>query len=132
LLLHDGRLKLADFGFAKYVISHTTLQKSIVGTPLYMSPQLLKRVKYTSKCDVWSLGVIFYEVTPFLSQMLFGCLPWTANSEYELAKNINMHGVNFPTTIESSENTRSFLKGCLQPEEADRLSWLDVYSHPIF
>lgn len=63
LLMHEGKLKLADFGFAKYVISHNAMQKSIVGTPLYMSPELLKRIKYTSKCDVWSLGVIFYEVS---------------------------------------------------------------------
>ena len=32
-----------------------------VGTPLYMSPQILKDEKYTSKSDVWSMGFIFYE-----------------------------------------------------------------------
>jgi serine/threonine-protein kinase ULK/ATG1 len=61
-LIHGGRVKLADFGFAKYVMSDTALQKSVVGTPKYMSPEILKRVKYTSKCDVWSIGAIFYEV----------------------------------------------------------------------
>ena len=34
----------------------------MVGTPLYMAPQILKREKYTSKCDVWSMGVLFYQV----------------------------------------------------------------------
>lgn len=34
--------------------------KSIVGTPLYMSPQILKRLKYTVKSDLWSIGLIFY------------------------------------------------------------------------
>jgi len=48
--------------------------------------------------------------------MLFGCLPWTANSEYELAQNIKVQGLKFPKTIEVTENTSSFLKGCLQPE----------------
>lgn len=47
--------------------------RSCVGTPLYMAPQILKRESYTPKCDVWSVGVIYYE-------MLFGRLPWTGNS----------------------------------------------------
>ena len=46
---------------------------TVVGTPLYMSPELLDNKKYTSKSDVWSLGVIIYE-------MLFNKTPWTANS----------------------------------------------------
>ena len=32
-----------------------------IGTPLYMSPQILDHQKYTSKSDIWSLGFIFYE-----------------------------------------------------------------------
>lgn len=47
--------------------------KSIVGTPLYMSPQILKRCKYTSKSDLWSIGLIYY-------QMLHGKTPWPANN----------------------------------------------------
>jgi serine/threonine protein kinase len=35
---------------------------SLVGTPLYMSPEILNNQKYSSKTDVWSLGFIFYEV----------------------------------------------------------------------
>lgn len=65
-------------------------------------------------------------------QMLFGCLPWRANSEYELVQTIATVGLMFPSTIEISENSRNFLKGCLTVEESDRFSWLQVYSHPIF
>jgi serine/threonine protein kinase len=46
-----------------------------------MSPQILKSEPYTSKCDIWALGFIFYE-------MIHGATPWTARSEYELVKNI--------------------------------------------
>lgn len=38
-----------------------------------MSPQILKSEPYTSKCDIWALGFIFYE-------MLHGETPWTAKS----------------------------------------------------
>lgn len=36
--------------------------QTVVGTPLYMSLEILKCEYYTSKCDIWALGFIFYEV----------------------------------------------------------------------
>jgi serine/threonine-protein kinase ULK/ATG1 len=106
--------------------------KSMVGTPLYMAPQILKREKYTSKCDVWSMGVLFYEVVKSLIQMLFGCLPWTGHSEFELIMNINDIPLTFPKTIPISENTKSFLEGCLHQTEDKRFRWQEIYEHPIF
>lgn len=47
---------------AKPFDSNTPLLNTIVGTPLYQSPQLLAGKTYTYKCDVWALGMIFYEV----------------------------------------------------------------------
>ena len=54
--------KLADFGFAKAVDNFKKdMMQSMVGTPLYMSPQILDHKRYNSKTDVWSIGFIFYE-----------------------------------------------------------------------
>lgn len=60
ILISNSKLKIADFGFAKVVLSSSQLNKTNVGTPVYMSLQILKGQKYTSKCDVWSLGIVVY------------------------------------------------------------------------
>lgn len=53
---------MADFGFAKCVDNFKKdMLSSLVGTPLYMSPQILDNKKYTSKTDIWSIAFIFYE-----------------------------------------------------------------------
>lgn len=44
----------------------------MMGVPIYLSPQILSKNHYTYKCDVWSLGIIVFE-------MLFDHLPWKAN-----------------------------------------------------
>ena len=69
-----NEFKLADFGLARHVQEFdNSLLQTIAGTPLYMAPQILKKTPYTTKCDIWSTGIIFYE-------LLVGKLPWTANS----------------------------------------------------
>jgi serine/threonine protein kinase len=41
-----------------------------------MAPQILKGEKYNSKCDVWSMGIIIFEVFFYVIQMLYGHFPW--------------------------------------------------------
>ena len=60
ILIKQSSCKLSDFGFAKSLKNEETIMKSIVGTPLYMSPQILKKAKYTAKSDLWSIGLIYY------------------------------------------------------------------------
>lgn len=74
-------MKIADFGFAKKMINHRQLTGTALGTPFYMAPQLLKGQKYSSKCDVWSVGVIYYE-------LLYGTHPWKGTNIHHLISNI--------------------------------------------
>ena len=94
-----------------------------VGTPLYMPLQILKSQPYTSKCDIWAVGFIFYE-------MLHGRTPWTANTEYELVKNIENKPIQINPGL--SPNTKDFLSKTLKIDEGSRMSWDEVFMHPIF
>lgn len=69
ILLSEGSCRIADFGFAKYDKDPGVKEKYHVGTPLYMSPQALGCNIYSQKNDIWSLGIMFYEI-------LHGTTPW--------------------------------------------------------
>ena len=58
----NGTLKLGDLGLGRAMSSQTLEAYSRVGTPLYMSPEVLDGSGYNTKSDVWSLGCIAYEL----------------------------------------------------------------------
>lgn len=60
ILVHEGVFKICDFGFAKFFNDASRMTRTCVGTPIYMSPQVLAQKTYTEKTDVWSLGVLYY------------------------------------------------------------------------
>jgi len=67
----DGSLKLGDLGLGRFFSSQTLEAFSKVGTPLYMSPEVLHGAGYDMRSDVWSLGCVLYELamlrSPFKS-----------------------------------------------------------------
>lgn len=68
ILLHEGTVKIADFGVAKMIDKYKQ-NITFEGTIAFMSPQMLKQENYTSLTDMWSLGVtLFY--------MIFKKLPY--------------------------------------------------------
>ena len=78
ILINDGLYKLADFGLARYVDNvRKDVLKSAVGTPLYMSPQIHYQAAYSSKSEIWSIGLIYYE-------LLYGKIPWDFTNQYDL------------------------------------------------
>lgn len=58
----EGNLKVGDLGLSRQLSSQTFEAFSRVGTPLYMSPEVLQGKGYDWKSDVWSLGCIAYEI----------------------------------------------------------------------
>jgi len=66
VLLKEKVFKVADFGFATKVDMTGVIKlHDCCGSPMYEAPQLLENQPYTAKSDIWSIGIMFYE-------MLFG------------------------------------------------------------
>ena len=63
----DASLKIGDLGLGRFFSSQTYEVLSRVGTPLYMSPEILHGSGYEFKSDVWSLGCITYEMATLRS-----------------------------------------------------------------
>jgi serine/threonine protein kinase len=58
-LLSVFQVKLCDFGFAR-IIGEKGFRKSVVGTPAYLAPEVLRNKGYNRSLDMWSTGVIIY------------------------------------------------------------------------
>ena len=61
ILLSDDQIKICDFGLSRYTIEQSKYN-SIVGTKMYYSPQIVNHEKYSNKTDIWSAGIICYEL----------------------------------------------------------------------
>ena len=104
---------------------------STVGTLPYMSPQILGFSGYSYKCDIWSFGVICYE-------LVFDDLPWKFKakmSPHELQQLIQKTveaGIEFPEGTKISDHYKDMIIGCLKYEEEDRYDWTQIIYHPLF
>jgi serine/threonine protein kinase len=81
-----GRVKILDFGLARPLEKATQLTKSgaVMGTPHYMAPEQASGKKTDERADLFSLGVILYQMTT-------GDLPFQGESIYEVLMAIGMH-----------------------------------------
>ncbi len=122
LIGSDGFIKLCDFGFARIMSSSTVVLTSIKGTPLYMAPELVQERPYNHSVDLWSFGIILYE-------LFVGQPPFFTSQLCSLIKLIVKKSVKYPDTM--SRNFKNFLKGILIKEPEKRMKWGDILSHPF-
>jgi serine/threonine protein kinase len=118
ILLEKGEIKLADFGFCKKMKGEFEMTKSIVGSPIYMAPELLQGRYYCTKADIWSLGVMLYE-------MLHGKCPYEENSIPTLLEKIKSSELRVSPGL--SLETKQLLEGMLTFNPSSRISWNDLF-----
>lgn len=61
-LTKKGIVQIGDFGIAKVLAATMAKAKTVVGTPYYLSPEIVQSQPYTLSTDVWSMGVMLYEM----------------------------------------------------------------------
>lgn len=117
ILLHDGLIKVADFGFCKALLGPQDLTKTMVGSPIYMAPEILKGCNYSIKADIWSMGVVLFE-------MLFGYCPYEDRTIARLINQIDHKMLTIPKHINKiSKKTEDLLRKLLVVDPRYRIEW---------
>lgn len=124
LIDENGELKIADFGFARH-FERDNMMETLCGTPLYMAPEIMNKKKYSNKSDLWSVGIILY-------QMLFGKRPHDATNIFDLLKSIENNPIVFPSSYNVSDEVKDLLLKLLCKNPDERISWNDFINHPWF
>ena len=125
LLLSKNRklIKIADFGFAR-IVGSEALAATMCGSPLYMAPEVLRGDEYNSKADLWSVGIILYE-------MLCGERPFKdVKSIVALQQTVEKAPIMFPRRVRISRSCRNLLQALLVKDPMRRIQWEDFFNHP--
>ncbi|CDW86267.1 protein kinase domain containing protein [Stylonychia lemnae] len=122
LIKANMQIKIADLGFAREM-NYEDLTQTVCGTPLVMAPEILNGRRYNHKADVWSLGVVFFE-------MITGFTPFTGRDKKDLINNLDKGVYKLPKKLKLSLSGLDFLNNCLQFDSEKRMSWDDLIRHP--
>ena len=120
----DSDIRIIDFGLSCRFRKEFKM-KSILGTPYYIAPEILKG-SYDEKCDIWSIGAITF-------LMLTGHPPFQGDSTVNIFKSIINKTINY-SLYENffSDNALDFLKSCLRKDPKTRFSAQEALNHQWF
>ena len=78
ILIHDNIIKIGDFGLAR-ILDDDNKMTPLTGTPAYMAPEIFSLRNYSEKCDMWSTGIMLYE-------LVFRKHPWKEDNAQPLGE----------------------------------------------
>jgi serine/threonine protein kinase len=124
-------VKLADFGFSRYFeykpqisSGYDDMVSTICGSPIYMAPELVLGYKYNIKADLWSFGVIMYE-------LLYGHNPYNfPKNIVELGQLMKTKRISFPQIY--SEQCIDLMTRLLKVNAEKRITWEEFFEHQWF
>ena len=117
-------VKLTDYGMSRQV-NKTKIFKTHVGTPVTMAPEILEgSEKYDNKCDLWSIGVIIY-------QLIFNEFPYIGETEVSLLNKIKNYKQK---KLKKTENKYldDLIRKLLVYNPKERIEWSSYFAHPFF
>ena len=104
----------------------TNTKFSYVGTPHYLAPEILESKNYSFAADIWSLGVVLFE-------MITGSVPFDGDSKQEIFQKILHSSVDFSLLpSDCSSDAADLLKCMLAKNPRDRWTLSEIKSHPYF
>ena len=125
LLGSDGSVKIADFGYAVQLTQNKQKRNTIVGTPYWMAPELIRGMNYDQKVDIWSLGIMIME-------MADGEPPYMEYPPLRALFLITTKGI--PPLRDPSKWSNvfhDFLSKCLEKDSKLRPSATEMLQHPF-
>ncbi|XP_063776735.1 serine/threonine-protein kinase D1-like [Pseudophryne corroboree] len=116
------QVKLCDFGFAR-IIGEKSFRRSVVGTPAYLAPEVLRNRGYNRSLDMWSVGVIIYV-------SLSGTFPF--NEDEDIHDHIQNAAFMYPPNPwrETSPDVIDLINSLLQVKMRKRYSVDKTLNHP--
>ena len=120
----DGSLKLGDFGISKMLDNSNDVASTMVGTPLYMSPEICEGQNYASKSDIWSMGCVFYEICCLR-------LPFVSTNLLNLISRITQDAPD-PLPLVYSEQVNDIVLSMLIKDSDARISTKELLSCSLF
>lgn len=125
LLNDEGELKIADFGYAAQLTQQQQKRNTVVGTPYWMAPELIRGHDYGIKVDIWSLGIMCME-------MAEGEPPYMDFPPLRALFLITTKGIpDLKEPARWSAEFQDFVKKCLIKETSSRPDATELLKHPF-
>lgn len=124
LLNSKGEVKIADFGYAAQLTKKQKKRNTVVGTPYWMAPELIRGFDYGVGVDIWSTGIMVME-------MCEGEPPYMEFPPLRALFLITTKGIPDLKEASWSPDFRDFVSKCLTKDTQDRPDGATLLAHPI-
>ena len=124
LLDRNGHVRVSDFGLARTIPIDKKQRlnqiMTICGSPMYASPEMVKRSYYDEKTDIWSVGVVLYA-------MIYNTFPFQSDNIQQLYRQILFQDPFFP--YDCDKDAKDLILKLLDKDPSTRIELKDCFSH---